>query len=97
MSEVRVVFPPQDPAFPNAQNDGLNLEHSTHVRMDRLFISSQDDLQCVKADPEDGWGTDGSYTPDSERANTAQASCTWLHIDLPVDADACAGVLVLCM
>ena len=42
--------------------------------MDRLFISSQDDLQCVKADPEDGWGTDGSYTPDSERANNTDAS-----------------------
>ena len=42
--------------------------------MDRLFISSQDDLQCVKADPEDGWGTDGSYTPDSERADKTQTS-----------------------
>ena len=69
--------------------------------MDRLFISSQDDLQCVKADPEDGWGTDGSYTPDSERAQHSSGFiiCTRLRIDLPVDADAdaYAGVVLLCM
>ena len=47
--------------------------------MERLFISSQDDLQCVKADPEDGWGTDGSYTPDSERPDSS-CGCASIYL-----------------
>lgn len=55
---------PNDPHKPSYQNDGLNIEHSTHVRVNRLFVASQDDLQCIKADPEDGIDRHGNYTPD---------------------------------
>ena len=53
-----------DPGLPFHQNDGVNFEHSTHVALRRAFLVSADDLTCVKADPEDGAGLDGSYTPD---------------------------------
>eukprot|EP01047_Picozoa_sp_COSAG01_P007554 COSAG01_NODE_288_length_19394_cov_29.544960_11_plen_240_part_00 len=55
---------PNDPLFPQDQNDGLNIEHSTHVTVDRLFVSTHDDLQCIKADPEDGFDQEGSWTPE---------------------------------
>jgi len=38
---IRNYKVPNDPEFPFYQNDGVNLEHSTSVVLDRLFVASQ--------------------------------------------------------